>query len=148
MIKLTAQVETSTGHRLQYYDGKCRDLHGHSYLWTVDMQTEELPDARGLIFDAAHLKSTLWNVVKKFDHGLVLEYNDPLVDVLKSRGMKIVTLNHAPSAENLSGHVAQHLQNILPQWKFSVTIRETYSFQVTSDPDRGRVVVVGEYNVD
>lgn len=69
------------GHRLQFHEGKCRNLHGHSYKIEVfvdgDMQAEG--PSLGMVVDFAELKKAMAKIDEDFDHRTCLQFNDPLL---------------------------------------------------------------------
>ena len=42
IIRITKQFNFETGHALYGYDGKCRNVHGHSYKLSVTVQVPQL----------------------------------------------------------------------------------------------------------
>jgi 6-pyruvoyltetrahydropterin/6-carboxytetrahydropterin synthase len=62
-------------HSLEKYNGKCRDLHGHSYILYVGAKTGHLED--GIELDTKKLKNIVNSlVVEKLDHKFLNEVLD------------------------------------------------------------------------
>ena len=65
-IRLTKIFHFDTGHALAGYDGKCRNVHGHSYTLEVTVAGEPIQDPNhvkfGMVIDFGDLK----NIVKNF----------------------------------------------------------------------------------
>ncbi len=95
------QCEISCAHRLDLpYESKCRNLHGHNYIVSVEVEGEVLDD--GMILDFSIIK----RVVKdKYDHkylndilrqptveNLALEIVNDLVELAKNENRKIKKL--------------------------------------------------------
>ena len=60
-IRLTKQFFFETGHALYGYDGKCRNVHGHSYQLDVTVIGEPIEQEghvkRGMVIDFGDLKT-------------------------------------------------------------------------------------------
>lgn len=67
-IRITKQFNFETGHALYGYDGKCKNVHGHSYKLSVTVIGEPITDSNhvkfGMVIDFSDLKKlsekTLW----------------------------------------------------------------------------------------
>lgn len=57
-IRITKLFSFETGHALYGYDGKCKNVHGHSYKLSVTVIGKP-------ISDASHIK-----------HGMVIDFGD------------------------------------------------------------------------
>jgi 6-pyruvoyltetrahydropterin/6-carboxytetrahydropterin synthase len=97
---VTKKVRFSAAHFLPLYEGKCKNLHGHT--WIVEVATKgEVDEKTGMVVDFSWLKEVLQeNVVEVFDHSLI---NDILIN---------------PTAEN----IAQHIYNILSVRYFNIKL--------------------------
>jgi 6-pyruvoyltetrahydropterin/6-carboxytetrahydropterin synthase len=99
-------------HRLQNHDGKCRNLHGHSYKAQVSVTGERLQESgpqEGMLFDFGVLNEW-WKSAGEpmLDHMTILEHGDPLIGRLAGEVMMNV-VDWPPTAENLSVFIAQGL---------------------------------------
>jgi 6-pyruvoyltetrahydropterin/6-carboxytetrahydropterin synthase len=90
-------VEFDAAHRLKSYNGKCKNLHGHRWKVTFEVESQFLDDQE-MVIDFSALKSE----VMKFDHAVMLEAGDPLVNPLVQEGQHVVVMSHAPTAENIA----------------------------------------------
>lgn len=115
-IRATKRYEIDAGHRLARHDGKCGFLHGHRY--AVEATVSGMVDGVGVVLDFSSIKDALACVLGPWDHAVVLEAGDPLVDLLLSAGQQVVVVPFAPSAENIALHVADALAQLLdlPAW--------------------------------
>lgn len=87
MYTISKQFEFCAGHRVwsqtldsQLSDNsncKCRWLHGHNYMLTVELQGYKL-DGKGMVLDFNELLFVKKIVDKHFDHKCILDINDPL----------------------------------------------------------------------
>jgi 6-pyruvoyltetrahydropterin/6-carboxytetrahydropterin synthase len=104
-------------HRLQSHDGKCKNLHGHTYQVEVIVGTrpedglfKEGPQ-EGMVLDFGEL-SRWWKPLEiTLDHRVILEADDPLNEALAGL-TPITNFNWPPTAENL----ALWIQDDLVSW--------------------------------
>ena len=107
-MKIAKRFRWEAAHRLPWHEGLCRNLHGHSYRLTVELEGE--PDARGMLLDFKHLKRALQPLVDAWDHAiLVAEDDDELIGIARRTGWKHAALPFDTTAENLAAHVAAYL---------------------------------------
>jgi 6-pyruvoyltetrahydropterin/6-carboxytetrahydropterin synthase len=61
-IRITKQFSFETGHALYGYDGKCKNVHGHSYKLSVTVIGSPISDSNnvkyGMVIDFGDLKKT------------------------------------------------------------------------------------------
>ena len=108
-------------HALYNYDGKCKNIHGHSYKLEVTVIGEPLAEkghaADGLVIDFGDLKKIVNNeVVDIFDHALVMkkDYPEELNTILADNFERLVYVNYQPTCENLIADFADKIINSLP----------------------------------
>lgn len=68
---ITKKFTFDCAHKLMNYDGKCRNLHGHTYslFVTIDGSVDE---ESGMVLDFGALKDIVSeNVIKIFDHSYI-----------------------------------------------------------------------------
>jgi queuosine biosynthesis protein QueD len=84
VISIVKQMYTETAHRLLNYNGRCAHIHGHSWLWEVEVAVPSpaLLDDRGMVLDFADLKKAMHTVLDPWDHALLLHANDPLLSAI------------------------------------------------------------------
>ncbi len=73
-MKIAKRFRWEAAHRLPWHEGLCRNLHGHSYRMTVELEGE--PDARGMVLDFKHLKRVLKPLVDAWDHAILVAESD------------------------------------------------------------------------
>ncbi|NIM01205.1 MAG: 6-carboxytetrahydropterin synthase QueD, partial [Acidobacteria bacterium] len=62
------RFEFEAAHRLPDHPGKCRELHGHSYVLYVEVE-RALDESSGMVIDFSDLKSIVKDgVVNRLDH--------------------------------------------------------------------------------
>ena len=122
MIRLTKEFSFETGHALFGYDGKCRNIHGHSYKLAVTVVgrpiEEEGHTKLGMVIDFGDLKKIVkTEVVDPFDHATVFNKNTPHVELardLEARGHKVILADYQPTCENMVQDFALRIQARLP----------------------------------
>ena len=134
-IRITKEFTFETGHALYGYDGKCRNVHGHSYHLSVTIIGIPITDVSqvklGMVMDFGDLKKIVKEeVVDPFDHATVFNKNTPHVELaqeLESRGHKIILANYQPTSENMVMDFAERIQKRLPEniSLHSLKLRET-----------------------
>ena len=79
-IRITQQFRFETGHALYGYDGKCKNVHGHSYKLSVTVIGMPITDPNhtkcGMVIDFTDLKKIVKEeIVDQFDHATVFNKN-------------------------------------------------------------------------
>lgn len=108
-IRITKQFSFETAHALYGYDGKCKNIHGHSYKLSVTVIgspiTEESNPKFGMVIDFGDLKKIVnEEIVDVFDHATVFNKNSPhqeLGDHLAKLGHHILLVDYQPTTENM-----------------------------------------------
>lgn len=63
---ISKDIKFDCAHMLSNYEGKCANLHGHTYHGTITLDGDVNPKT-GMLVDYNHIKE----VVDKFDHAIV-----------------------------------------------------------------------------
>ena len=120
-VRLTKKFSFEMAHALLNYDGKCKNIHGHSYHLEVTVIGEPLNEPGrpedGLVIDFGELKKVVKStVVDVFDHTLVIKANhdDELTQVLSKNFERIIYTEYQPTCENLILDFADRIKDKLP----------------------------------
>jgi len=134
-IRITKQFSFETGHALYGYDGKCKNVHGHSYRLDVTVIGKPISDASnvkfGMVIDFSDLKKIVKEeIVNVFDHATVFNKNTPhieLAKVLKDRGHNVLLVNYQPTSEMMVIDFASKIKMRLPEniKLYSLKLQET-----------------------
>ena len=108
-IRVTKSFNFETAHALYGYDGKCKNIHGHSYKLFVTVKGIPIQDSSnpkfGMVIDFGDIKKIVkTEVVDKFDHAILLNVNSPhkeLGENLMKEGHKVIFTEYQPSCENM-----------------------------------------------
>lgn len=134
-VRITKQFTFETGHALYGHDGKCKNIHGHSYKLSVTIFGKPLGDSKsskfGMIMDFSDLKKIVKEeIINPLDHATIFNKNTPhlqLANNLKSIGHKVVLVDYQPTSEMLVIDFAKKIKKRLPGdiQLFSLKLQET-----------------------
>jgi len=134
-IRITKQFTFETGHALYGYDGKCKNVHGHSYKLSVTVIGTPIAAENnvklGMVIDFGDLKKIVKEeVVSPFDHATVFNKNTPHIELaqeLMDRGHKVILADYQPTSENMVIDFAKKIKARLPKeiQLHSIKLRET-----------------------
>lgn len=122
-IRITKLFSFETGHALYGYDGKCRNVHGHSYKLSVSVIGVPISDSNnvkfGMVIDFSDLKKIVKEeIVNVFDHATVFNKNTPHVELakeLETRGHNVLLVNYQPTSEMMIIDFAEKIKKRLPK---------------------------------
>lgn len=122
-IRITKKFSFETGHALYGYDGKCRNVHGHSYKLSVTVIGTPINDNTnvkyGMVIDFGDLKKIVKEeIVNVFDHATVFNKNTPHVELAKEladRGHSVLLVDYQPTSEMMVIDFAQKIRARLPE---------------------------------
>ena len=134
-IRITKQFSFEAGHALYGYDGKCKNVHGHSYKLSVTVIGNPITDTKnvklGMVIDFGDLKKIVSEeIVDKFDHATIFNKNTPhikLAETLKNEGHDVILVDYQPTSECMVTDFAEKISKRLPQGVklFSLRLQET-----------------------
>jgi 6-pyruvoyl tetrahydropterin synthase/QueD family protein len=122
-IRITKHFDFESAHALYGYDGKCKNIHGHSYHIYVTVIGTPIEDDKnpknGMVMDFGDLKVIVKReIVSKFDHAVVLNGESPhkeLANTINDYSHKVVLVPYQPTSENMLIDFAERIQSQLPQ---------------------------------
>ncbi|NQW36550.1 MAG: 6-carboxytetrahydropterin synthase [Flavobacteriales bacterium] len=122
-IRITKHFNFEAAHALYGYDGKCKNIHGHSYQLFVTVIGKPIKDSEhiknGMVMDFGDLKKIVnKEIVADFDHATVLNNQSPhrdLATILTSNAHKIVLVEYQPTSENMLIDFAERIKKHLPK---------------------------------
>ena len=122
-IRLTKIFHFETGHALAGYDGKCRNVHGHSYRLEVTVIGYPIDDPAhvkyGMVIDFGDLKKIVKeHVVDVYDHALLLNKNGayrPMGERLAAEGHRILLVDFQPTGEMMLHDIKERIRPHLPE---------------------------------
>ena len=122
-IRITKQFTFEAGHALYGYDGKCKNLHGHSYKLFVTVAGSPIADPKnakyGMVIDFGDLKKIVnEEIVDIFDHATVFNKNTPhleLANELIKREHHVLLTDYQPTTEMMVIDFANKIKKRLPK---------------------------------
>ena len=136
-IRITKKFDFEAGHALFGYDGKCKNIHGHSYKLFVTVIGEPINDSshikNGMVIDFGDLKTIVnQEIIKPFDHSVIFNNQSPhkaIGEKLLAEGHNVIMVDYQPTSENLIIDFALKIQAQLPKSisLFSLRLQETES---------------------
>jgi 6-pyruvoyltetrahydropterin/6-carboxytetrahydropterin synthase len=109
MYEIRVTSKFSAAHNLRNYNGKCENLHGHTWRVEVCLEGTGLNET-GFLCDFRTVKGSMKEVLERFDHAYINEISP--FDKIN------------PTAENLARIIYEELKKQFPQLK-EVTVWES-----------------------
>ena len=85
--------ELQYAHRFYGFQGEAQYLHGHTGVLTIEVE-DTINEGVNMVYPCNEIQKVAWEVLKNFDHALVLRKDDPLLpvilDVYEKQGIKNV----------------------------------------------------------
>ena len=129
MYKLKTAATFDSAHFLSGYNGKCANIHGHTWTIEVEVRANSLITAgekRGMVIDFSDLKKSVKALADRYDHTLIYEQGslrESTLNALREEGFSLTELPVRPTAENFAKLFYEALSKELPVC--SVTVYET-----------------------
>ncbi len=126
MYLLKTAATFDSAHFLSGYNGKCANIHGHTWKLEVAISSQELKETgekRGMVIDFSDFKKAVRELASSFDHTLIYEkgsLKDGTVAALSAEGFKLTEVPFRPTAENFAEHFYRSLAESLPVKSVSV----------------------------
>lgn len=108
-MKIAKEFRWEMGHRLPFHNGKCVNLHGHSYKMLLEIDGEL--DANGMLIDYYDLKKIVNPIIDELDHAFMVNKNDEeVLNFLTKLNSKKVVVDFHSTAENISVYLLEKLK--------------------------------------
>lgn len=123
VIRLTKEFSFEAAHALEGYDGRCREIHGHSYRLYITIKGEPESDPEspkyGMVIDFGELKRIVnEQIIDRLDHSFMMRRTPEAEQVaadLSGRFRRVVLTDYQPTTENLLSDFAERLLGALPE---------------------------------
>ena len=127
-MTISKDIKFDCAHMLSDYEGKCANLHGHTYHGTVTLEGD-VDRSTGMLIDY----NTIKNVVDKFDHAVIFskssvrnDAESELYQWARRYEMKAVELPSSKStAEGIAACIASDLIQFVNVRSVHVRLSET-----------------------
>ena len=121
-IRLTKIFDFEMAHALWNYDGKCKNIHGHTFKLEVTVIGEPINQPghpkNGMVIDFGDLKRIVKeNIIDKHDHYLTINKNSPHNDLeYEKAGFELINRkDYQPTSENMLLEFVEIIKKHLPQ---------------------------------
>ncbi|NOL49154.1 6-carboxytetrahydropterin synthase QueD [Pelistega europaea] len=116
-MKVVKIFTFDSSHLLDGHDGKCKNLHGHTYKLEVEISGDLIADGpkEGMVLDFGDVKNVVKQyVLDRMDHAFLYnrlsEREKTIASLLEGWGLKTYALEQRTTAEVMSYHIFQILQ--------------------------------------
>lgn len=122
-MKIAKEFRWEMGHRLFFHNGKCKNIHGHTYRLWIELTGNQ--DSNGLVLDYYDLSKIISPIIEKIDHSVMVYSKDTgLIDAMKKLDSKMVIVDFESTAENICKYILNEIkQSNLPSNILSVKAR-------------------------
>jgi 6-pyruvoyltetrahydropterin/6-carboxytetrahydropterin synthase len=121
-IRITKEFQFEMSHALWNYDGKCKNIHGHTYILFVTLIGEPINDPtnpkNGMVMDFGDLKKIIdEHIIRTHDHHIVVNGNSPhgKIDFEKYNIELVQRKNYQPTCENMVLEFVEIIKKHLPK---------------------------------
>ena len=123
-IRITKHFDFEAAHALHGYDGKCKNIHGHSYQLYVTIIGTPISDdthpKKGMVLDFGDLKKIVnTEIIDIYDHSIVLNKNSEHLELAKkitAYSHRIVLVTYQPTSEMMLIDFAKKIKAKLPDF--------------------------------
>ncbi len=126
-MRSITKIELQYAHRFYRFQGEAQYLHGHTGILTIEVEDSVDPGVN-MVFPCNEIQKVAWDVLKNFDHALILRQDDPLLpailDVYEKQGIR----NGAPSNKMKGEAFHTELATAYPEARLVVT-KETMTVE-------------------
>lgn len=100
LYKVARKFSWEMSHRLPMHNGLCRNIHGHSYSFLIEISGELGDD--GMVIDFFDIDKLVGPIVEELDHSFVCnDTDDMMIDFIKHNDFKHLVIEGPTTAENL-----------------------------------------------
>lgn len=118
-VRITKEFDFEAAHALDGYNGKCKDIHGHSYHLKITFigepkKDKTIPDC-GMVEDFVVIKKIVMETVHDlFDHRLILRKDSRFRSIEKTN-QRIRFVDYQPTCENMMLEIVSIVQKNIPK---------------------------------
>lgn len=127
MYEIKTSASFDSAHFLRGYNGKCANIHGHTWTIEATLKSGELiaeGEKRGMVADFSDLKKAVRALADRFDHTLIYEKNTLhrlTVRALELEGFSLAEVPFRPTAENFARFFYNELSADFPVKRVEVS---------------------------
>ncbi|WP_028357883.1 6-carboxytetrahydropterin synthase QueD [Brackiella oedipodis] len=117
MFKISKTFSFDMAHLLDGHDGKCQNLHGHTYTLEVELSAEliEHGPKKSMVADYGDIKATVNRLIlQDLDHAFLYDKNSPresaIAELLIELQSKVYALETRTTAEEIARFIYRKLK--------------------------------------
>ncbi len=126
-MRSIAKLDLQYAHRFYGFKGEAQYLHGHTGNLTIEVE-DSINMGVNMVFPCNEIQKTAWDVLRNFDHALILREDDPLLPailkVYEEQGIR----NGAPTNKMMGPAFKTDLATAYPECRLVVT-KETMTVE-------------------
>ena len=126
-MRSIAKIELQYAHRFYKFQGEAQYLHGHTGVLTIEVE-DTVNSGVNMVFPCNEIQKVAWDVLKNFDHALILREDDPLLPAILAVYEKQGIRNGAPSNKMKGEAFRTDLATAYPECRLVVT-KETMTVE-------------------
>ncbi|MDH2926297.1 6-carboxytetrahydropterin synthase QueD [Lonepinella koalarum] len=121
MFKVSKEFSFDMAHILDGHDGKCQNLHGHTYKLQVEVSGDLVANGakKGMVIDFTDVKTVVKKaILDPMDHAFIYDTNSPreckIANLLNELDSKTFGIPMRTTAEQMARFIFNQLKNELP----------------------------------
>ena len=126
-MRSITKFDLQYAHRFYKFQGEAQYLHGHTGVLTIEVEDSIEPGVN-MVFPCNEIQKVAWNVLKNFDHALILREDDPLLPAILGVYEKQGIKDGAPSNKMKGEAFHTELATAYPDARLVVT-KETMTVE-------------------
>ncbi len=119
MFKIAKEFSFDMAHMLDGHDGKCQNLHGHTYKLQVEVNGDLIAEGtkRGMVMDYSDLKSVVKReILDPMDHAYIYDLNSDresqVAKLLIDLNSKVYGIPSRTTAEEMAKYMFEKLEKV------------------------------------
>ncbi|HDL4683623.1 TPA: 6-carboxytetrahydropterin synthase QueD [Mannheimia haemolytica] len=119
MFKIAKEFSFDMAHMLDGHDGKCQNLHGHTYKLQVEVAGELFQEEakRGMVMDYSDLKAVVkQHILEPMDHAFIYdlqsERESQVAQLLIDLNSKVYGIPTRTTAEEMAKYMFEKLEKV------------------------------------
>ncbi|WP_419843831.1 6-carboxytetrahydropterin synthase QueD [Actinobacillus pleuropneumoniae] len=119
MFKIAKEFSFDMAHMLDVHDGKCQNLHGHTYKLQVEVSGDLVAEGakRSMVMDYADLKSVVKHeILDPMDHAYIYDLNSEresqVAKLLVDLNSKVYGIPSRTTAEEMAKYMFEKLEKV------------------------------------
>ncbi|WGE75835.1 6-carboxytetrahydropterin synthase QueD [Actinobacillus equuli] len=119
MFKIAKEFSFDMAHMLDGHDGKCQNLHGHTYKLQVEVSSDLVAEGakRGMVMDYSDLKSVVKReILDPMDHAYIYDLNSDresqVAKLLIDLNSKVYGIPSRTTAEEMAKYMFEKSEKV------------------------------------